>query len=253
MHPLYERLLRSRRDFLTSSASGVGLVALASLLRDDGLLAADAVPANPLAPKPPHFAAKAKSCICIYLEGAPSQIDLFDPKPKLNELNGQKLPESMTKNVRFAFIQKEGARLLGSPRTLQEARPVRHGAVRLPAAPGDLRRRHRPDPLDAHRGVQPPSRPADDEHRRADVRPAEHGLVADLRPGQRVEEPARLRRADGRPRHQRRRLQLVERLPADHVPGRPLPQPGRAGAQPQQPRRPHRRHAAQNDRRARAT
>jgi hypothetical protein len=105
----------SRRDFLTTSASGVGLAALASLLRDDGRLhAADAV--DPLTPKKPHFAPKAKACICIYLEGAPSQLDLFDPKPKLNELHGQKLPESMLEKVRFAFIQKEGVRLLGSPR-----------------------------------------------------------------------------------------------------------------------------------------
>ncbi len=118
MHPHHERLLHSRRDFLTSPASGIGLLALASLLRDDGLLAANA--ANPLAPRPPHFAPKAKSCICIYLEGAPSQIDLFDPKPKLNGLDGQKLPESMTKNVRFAFIRKDGARLMGSPRTFRK-------------------------------------------------------------------------------------------------------------------------------------
>ena len=97
---------------------------------------------NPLAPKPPHFAPKAKNCICIYLEGAPSQIDLFDPKPKLNELHGQKLPESFTKNVRFAFIQKETAPAHGQPAEVHEARPVRHGAVRLPAAPGDVRRRH---------------------------------------------------------------------------------------------------------------
>ncbi len=110
MHPVHERLLRSRRDFLTSTASGVGLVALASLLREQGLLAADAAPENPLAPKPPHFPAKAKNCICIYLEGAPSQLDLFDPKPKLNGTsNGQKLPDSMTEKVRFAFIQKEEA------------------------------------------------------------------------------------------------------------------------------------------------
>src|SRR6266851_1415678 len=117
MHRYHEYFLRSRRHFLTSSANGIGLVALASLLRDEGLLAAEdkAEPVNPLAPKPSHFAPKAKACICIYLEGAPSQIDLFDPKPKLNELNGQKLPESMTKNVRFAFIQKDSATLLGSP------------------------------------------------------------------------------------------------------------------------------------------
>src|SRR3954451_2777778 len=118
MHPFQEYALQSRRRFLTSSASGVGLLALASLLRDEGLLAAEAV--NPLAPKAPHFAPKAKACICFYLEGAPSQIDLWDPKPKLNELNGQKLPESMTKNVRFAFIQKETARLLGSPRKFKK-------------------------------------------------------------------------------------------------------------------------------------
>jgi hypothetical protein len=120
MHPIHERLLRSRRDFLTSTASGVGLVALASLLREQGLLGDEAAPANPLAPRPPHFPAKAKNCICIYLEGAPSQLDLFDPKPKLNELNGQKLPDSMTEKVRFAFIQKEGARLMGSPRKFQK-------------------------------------------------------------------------------------------------------------------------------------
>jgi hypothetical protein len=122
MHPYHGHLLRSRRHFLTSSASGIGLLALASLLKDEGLLAAEdkGDAANPLAPRPPHFAARAKACICIYLEGAPSQIDLFDPKPKLNELDGQKLPESMTKNVRFAFIQKEGARLMGSPRKFQK-------------------------------------------------------------------------------------------------------------------------------------
>src|SRR5262245_52499256 len=98
MHPREHALHQSRRDFLATSASGIGLLALAALLRDDGrLAAAPAGNTSPLEPRPPHFAPKAKNCICIYLEGAPSQIDLFDPKPKLNELNGQKLPESMTK------------------------------------------------------------------------------------------------------------------------------------------------------------
>jgi hypothetical protein len=119
MHPLHEHLRQSRRDFLATSASGIGTLALAALLRDDGLLAAapppEAAP-NPLAPRPPHFAPKAKACICIYLEGAPSQLDLFDPKPELNRLHGQPLPESMTRNVRFAFLQKATARILGSPR-----------------------------------------------------------------------------------------------------------------------------------------
>src|SRR5690606_12679230 len=77
---------------------------------------------NPLAPRRPHFAPKAKSCIFIFMAGAPSHIDLFDPKPKLNELHGQPLPESMLKNVRFAFIKKETAVLMGSNRTYK-----RHG------------------------------------------------------------------------------------------------------------------------------
>src|SRR5262245_34480858 len=114
MHPLDERHLLDRRRFLTSTANGVGLLALASLLSEDGRAAAEVFGRGP------HFAPKAKNCICIYLEGAPSQLDLFDPKPKLNELDGQKLPESMTKNVRFAFIQKDGARLMGSPRKFQK-------------------------------------------------------------------------------------------------------------------------------------
>lgn len=115
--------LLARRRFLASTANGVGLLALASQLRSEGLLAAESTVrsgANPLALRPGHFPGKAKACICIYLEGAPSQLDLFDPKPKLNDLNGQKLPESMTKNVRFAFIQKDSARLLGSTRKFQK-------------------------------------------------------------------------------------------------------------------------------------
>lgn len=118
-------LCPSRRRLLLNSANSVGMLALASLLKQDGLLAASPGDAeasltdggtDPLTPRMPHFAPKAKSCIFIYLEGAPSQIDLFDQKPKLRELSGQKLPESFTEKVRFAFIQKESATLLGSPR-----------------------------------------------------------------------------------------------------------------------------------------
>src|SRR5262245_10327483 len=106
----------ARREFFTSSASGLGALALASLLQQDGLLGAESRADDPLAPKAPHFAPRAKSCIFFLPEGAPSHIDLFDPKPKLRELHGQPLPESMTKNVRFAFIKKETAVLWGSKR-----------------------------------------------------------------------------------------------------------------------------------------
>ncbi|MCB1231461.1 MAG: DUF1501 domain-containing protein [Verrucomicrobiae bacterium] len=103
----------SRRDFFTSTASGLGTVALASLLGEDGLLA------NGSAGKP-HFAPKAKRCIYLFMEGGPSQMDLFDPKPKLNELDGQPMPDSMLNGVKFAFTQKESARLMGSPRTFKK-------------------------------------------------------------------------------------------------------------------------------------
>jgi hypothetical protein len=117
MNPLDDVIHLARRDFLTTTANGLGMMALGSMLNDDGLFAAPSLAnTDPLVPKPPHFTPRAKNCIFIFMEGAPSQLDLYDPKPKLNELNGQPLPESMTKNVRFAFIKKESAVLMGSPR-----------------------------------------------------------------------------------------------------------------------------------------
>ncbi|MDA2924737.1 DUF1501 domain-containing protein [Acidobacteria bacterium AH-259-L09] len=120
MNPIEEKIVQSRRDFLTSTASGLGGIALVAMLAQNGLLEAAAESSssggiiNPLAPKAPHFAPKAKACIFLFMAGAPSQIDLFDPKPKLKELDGQPMPESMIEKVRFAFIQKESAVLKGS-------------------------------------------------------------------------------------------------------------------------------------------
>ncbi len=111
--------VQSRRSFLNTSASEIGAVALAEMLRQDAAANDDLV-SSPLSPKQPHFAAKAKRCIFIFMAGAPSQIDLFDPKPRLNELHGQQLPKSMTENVRFAFIKKDTATLMGSKRTYQQ-------------------------------------------------------------------------------------------------------------------------------------
>ncbi len=120
----------TRRRFLGQAGYGLGMAALGGLLACEGRAREPAAaeeaetPAftNPLAPRPSHFPGKAKACIFIFLEGAPSQIDLYDPKPKLNELNDKPLPESLTKNVRFAFIKKESAVLLGSKRKFS-----RHG------------------------------------------------------------------------------------------------------------------------------
>src|SRR6186713_1953101 len=98
MDPFDETQLASRRRFFTSTASGLGAAALMSLLAGDGMAASADRASNPLAPLPPHFAPKAKQCIFFLPEGAPSQIDLFDQKPKLNELHGQKVPDSLVKN-----------------------------------------------------------------------------------------------------------------------------------------------------------
>src|SRR6185437_2280822 len=113
------RLGLCRRRFLAGGLSGASAAVLASLLERDGILAVEppdgAAKHDPTLPRPPHFAPKAKRIIYIYLEGGPSQMDLFDPKPQLNKLDGQPLPESMLKNVRFAFIKKETARLMATP------------------------------------------------------------------------------------------------------------------------------------------
>lgn len=107
-----------RRGFLTSASSGLGAAALASLLHRDGVLAKDQPERQAhqaLQVRSPHFEAKAQRCIFVYAAGGPSQLDLFDPKPELIKRHGEQLPESYTKNVRFAFIKKD-ARLLGTKR-----------------------------------------------------------------------------------------------------------------------------------------
>src|SRR5687767_9146500 len=89
----------SRRQFLRHAGGGFGMLALASLLHHDGLLAATprtfgSVRANPFAPKAPHFAGKAQRVIFLFMSGGPSHVDLFDPKPELVRLAGQPIPES---------------------------------------------------------------------------------------------------------------------------------------------------------------
>ena len=108
--------IQSRRSFFRTCAGGIETIALANLLATEGR-AADTSPSatNPLAPKAPHFAPKAKNVIFLFMEGAPSQMDLFDPKPALQKYHGQSLPPSMTKDLRLAFI-KPSAAVLASPR-----------------------------------------------------------------------------------------------------------------------------------------
>lgn len=105
----------TRRTLFKEMGYGIGALALGAMLRTD--LAAQlkpALPVSPFAPKPPHFAAKAKNIIFLFMAGAPSQLDLLDPKPKLVEYDRQPVPEEVIKGERFAFI-KGRPKLLGSP------------------------------------------------------------------------------------------------------------------------------------------
>lgn len=90
----------SRRQFLSSAAFGAASLALAPMLAGAGR---------------PSPGTRAERCIFVSLEGGPSQIDLFDPKPKLRELHGQPLPESLAAKAQQSGIRAESAVLMGSP------------------------------------------------------------------------------------------------------------------------------------------
>src|SRR3954469_12858482 len=109
----------TRRHFFSQCALGLGSIALGSLLGDQRSFGADLKLANPFTPKAPHFPARAKNIIYLFMAGGPSQLEMFDYKPKLVELNGQPIPESFVKDKRFAFMDtfsKERPRLLGTRR-----------------------------------------------------------------------------------------------------------------------------------------
>ena len=106
----------TRRDVLVRAAHGFGSIALASLLDLPASAAAQRV--NPMAARPPHFPAKAKSVIFLYMVGGPSHIDTFDPKPALEKYDGQPLPPSYGTVV--SQFTKGDTPLLKSPWTFQK-------------------------------------------------------------------------------------------------------------------------------------
>src|SRR5262249_40417553 len=83
----------SRRQVLLDSYSGLGGLALLALLPPAAARAAT-LPPNPLAPKPQHLPAKAKSCIFLFMEGGVSQMDLFEYKPALEKFAGKQMPKA---------------------------------------------------------------------------------------------------------------------------------------------------------------
>lgn len=120
-HQIHPLVARTRRQFFKECGIKFGAMGLASLLAPAALAGAASSPINPLAPRPPHFAPKAKSIIYLFMNGAPSQLDLFDPKPMLTKFDRQPIPEEYTKGERFAFVRGT-PKILASPHKF-----ARHG------------------------------------------------------------------------------------------------------------------------------
>ena len=105
----------SRRWFLEQCGIGLGTMALGQLLTEEGYAASPTTPVrgvNPLAPKAPHYAPKAKRVIFLFMAGGPSHLELFDNKPQLAKFDGKLPPAELLKGYRAAFINPD-AKLLG--------------------------------------------------------------------------------------------------------------------------------------------
>jgi hypothetical protein len=112
---------QTRRHFFQQCGIGVGSIALADLMAASMQGSGTETAGNPLAPKPTHFPARAKRVIFMFMAGGPSQLDLFDHKPMLNQLNGQPIPQSYLEGKRFAFMDSSHRiNLLGSRRSFQQ-------------------------------------------------------------------------------------------------------------------------------------
>jgi len=116
MHPFLDNLNIPRRNFLASCGMGMGLSALAPLLNGQK--------GNPMLPKGPHFAPKAKRVIHLFMNGGPSHVDTFDPKPELTKWHGKVLPDEN----RLSTERKTGA-AYQSPFTFKK-----HGQSGLPVS-----------------------------------------------------------------------------------------------------------------------
>ena len=116
----------SRRDWLSRAGQGFGAMALGSLLSRDGTAAPIASDSS----RTPHFAPQAKAVISLFMQGGPSQVDTFDPKPELERLKGQPLPSSFAaEGLQLQFMPATGAALMPSPFKFE-----RHGESGLPVS-----------------------------------------------------------------------------------------------------------------------
>ena len=226
---------QSRRAFLANTAFGVGAMALADLMRAEGLLAdttkkpGENLPLN-LNPRAPHFAPRAKAMISLFMHGGPSHVDLFDPKPAAEPIARHRLRRRGCLQLRQPR-QQEALRL---SLEVRQARPVRYGGLRTAARDGQDRRRPVRGPVDAHRAQRARGFDSLFPRRAAGHRGTAHdGKLDRLRPGQRIAVAAIVHgssRSRGTPRgwHD----QLVERVHAHALPGHGAPLSGAADPQP---------------------
>ena len=188
---------------------------------------------DPFAPKKPHFAPKAKSVIFLFMDGGPSQVDTFDPKPLLEKYHGKPFPTKV-EPTQFNNVGNTLASPVEVPASTARAACRSATCSRTSRkCVDDLVR----DPLDGRELLRAHERQLLPPQRQRPAGPAEHGGVGDLRPRQRVPRPARLRRPQQRHDPARRHRLLRQRLPAGRVSGVALPQRRAPGRRPHPARR----------------
>jgi Protein of unknown function (DUF1501) len=131
----------TRRQMLQRAGLGFGSLAVADLL------SRDAVAANPLAPRPPHFPARAKAVIYLFMHGGPSQVDTFDPKPALARRDGQ-APPAEYHELRLQFTDVRNQKLMASRQKF-----TRSGRAGIPISDSMPRLQHVADELCVLRGM----------------------------------------------------------------------------------------------------
>jgi hypothetical protein len=170
MNPQLESLqYKTRRHFFKQCSMGLGGVALADMLSTEAM--ALEAPGNPLLPKLPPFAAKAKRVIYLHLTGSPPHLDMWDHKPELVKRDGQECPDEYIKGKKFAFTSGT-PKLMGSPRTfkqygknglwMSDAIPHLHGVADDLCIINSMTTdhfNHAPAELFVHTGFQQPGRP----------------------------------------------------------------------------------------------
>ncbi len=191
---LDDQLRLTRRQFFGLASAGIGAAALATLMSQD--LRAAGTPGA--LPGLPHFAPKAKRVIYLFQSGAPSQMDLFDYKPRLDDLRGTELPDSIRMGQRLTGMTSAQASFPVAPSKFKFAQHGQCGAWVSELLPHTAKVA---DELCFVKSMHTEAINHDPAHhvlpdRRPAGRPAEHRGVAVVRPGQREQRPAGLRGHD---------------------------------------------------------